>query len=209
MLCSLTRWVLNSQLLLHRYQVRHQGWHSQWHKFRWVSRLILRPCSSNYLDFRQLTLFECLNLRRLQVTTRLQTAWFKSSLCQSWWINVTVRYLHDVKSFPEAGLFCGSWCSLFLAIASEGAGDNPSQILDNGFDRLVWNTNYFVAIYSFRQASLLLGGCFFSLGEGVGGTGRIWCLSQTCTMAGLEAGPVQFQLLWVASIDCWATQFLL
>jgi len=40
------------------------------------------------------------------VTMKLRIAWYKSSLCQSWWINVTVSYLHDVKPLSEARALC-------------------------------------------------------------------------------------------------------
>lgn len=86
-------------------------------------------------------------------------------------------------------------CSLFLPFVSEGGGDSQCQTPNNGFDGPVWNSGCFTAINSFRQASLLLDGCFVLL-RGWGEEHREnWCLSQTCTIAGLELGPVQFQLL--------------
>lgn len=47
-------------------------------------------------------------------------------------------------------------------------------------------------------------GVLFHSGGGEGEHKENWCISQTCTIAVLELGHMQFQLLQVASIKCWA-----
>lgn len=87
----------------------------------------------------------------------------------------------------------GAWCSFFLSLVAEGEGDGQCQTPDNSSDGPLWNSGCFTAINSFRQASLLLDGCFVSLGGWGAKHRENWCLSQTCTIAGLELVPVQFQ----------------